>query len=64
MLHFDAGKAMAFWAALRWKELFLSQVEGRAAEVARNYFPTGSKVEPARRWELFSCRVEGRGSEP
>ena len=64
MLSFDAGKALAFSATLRWKELFLHRVEGRAAEATRNYFHAGSKVEPAGRRELFSCRVEGRAPEP
>ena len=64
LLTFDGGKAMAFRAAPRWKELFLRRVEGRAAEVVRNYLYTGSKVEPAGCGELFSCRVEGRAPEP
>ena len=64
LLNFDGGKALAFRAAPRWKKLFLRRVEGRAAEVVRNYLYTGSKVEPAGCGELFSCRVEGRAPEP
>ena len=60
----SSGKEFPFGASPGREELFLQQVEGRAAAAGGNYFYAGSKVEPAKCWESFLCRVEGRALEP